>query len=226
MGRIQRCSEVSQARFMRLCCIYWTNECIMHVEDAEIEMGVDEFKELIRLKIIEHDADGSIQIKFLDEQYEDCTDISKSRSKAAKARWNKPKAKQVNANAMQNNTSAMQGNADKTRIEENREEQITLETEFDLFFKAYDKQEGRVPCQREWGEIDAREYPKILLHVGKYVAATPDKKFRKLPINYLKDRTWLDAELPTQKETTSKQQASNSVYLIDKDGSKRLRSAL
>jgi hypothetical protein len=41
------------------------------------------------------------------------------------------------------------------------------------------------------------------LHVGKYVAATPDKKFRKLPINYLKDRTWLDAELPTQKETTT-----------------------
>ena len=111
-------------------------------------------------------------------------------------------------------------------VNDNEINTLSLESDFDLFFKAYDKQEGRVPCQREWGEIDAREYPKILLHVGKYVAATPDKKFRKLPINYLKDRTWLDAELPTQKETTSKQQASNSVYLIDKDGSKRLRSAL
>ena len=111
-------------------------------------------------------------------------------------------------------------------VNDNEINTLSLESDFDLFFKAYDKQEGRVPCQREWGEIDAREYPKILLHVGKYVAATPDKKFRKLPINYLKDRTWFDAELPTQKETTSKQQASNSVYLIDKDGSKRLRSAL
>jgi hypothetical protein len=111
-------------------------------------------------------------------------------------------------------------------VNDNEINTLSLESDFDLFFKAYDKQEGRVPCQREWGEIDTREYPKILLHVGKYVAATPDKKFRKLPINYLKDRTWLDAELPTQKETTSKQQASNSVYLIDKDGSKRLRSAL
>lgn len=174
----------------------------MCVEDAEIEMGVDEFKELLRLKIIEHDADGSIQIKFLDEQYEDCTDISKSRSKAAKARWSKPKAKQDNASALQSNTNAMQGNADKNRIEENREEQITLESDFDLFFKAYDKQEGRVPAQREWFKIDEREYPKILLHVGRYVAATPDKKYRKLPINYLKDRMWLDAELPKQNATT------------------------
>ena len=88
-------------------------------------------------------------------------------------------------------------------VNDNEINTLSLESDFDLFFKAYDKQEGRVPCQREWGEIDAREYPKILLHVGKYVAATPDKKFRKLPINYLKDRTWLDAELPTQKETTT-----------------------
>ena len=88
-------------------------------------------------------------------------------------------------------------------VNDNEINTLSLESDFDLFFKAYDKQEGRVPCQREWGEIDTREYPKILLHVGKYVAATPDKKFRKLPINYLKDRTWLDAELPTQKETTT-----------------------
>jgi hypothetical protein len=88
-------------------------------------------------------------------------------------------------------------------VNDNEINTLSLDSDFDLFFKAYDKQEGRVPCQREWGEIDAREYPKILLHVGKYVAATPDKKFRKLPINYLKDRTWLDAELPTQKETTT-----------------------
>jgi len=198
MGRIQRCSEVAQARFMRLCCIYWTNECVMSIEDAEIELGEDEFRQLLKLRIIESDADGSLLIKFLDEQYEDCIDISKVRSKAARARWSKANAIQINANAMQVHTSAMQGNADKIREEENREEETILETDFDLFFMAYGKKVDLIPCQREWSNIDKAEHQKILKHVPKYVAATPDVKYRKKPINYLKDRTWLDEDLPTQ----------------------------
>jgi hypothetical protein len=124
MGRIQRCSEVAQARFMRLCCIYWTNECVMSIEDAEIELGDEEFKDLMRLKIIQRTVDGFLIIKFLDEQYEDCIDISKVRSKAAKARWGKASEVQDDANAMQMDANAMQDNADKIREDENRLDDI------------------------------------------------------------------------------------------------------
>ena len=79
---------------------------------------------------------------------------------------------------------------------------ISIGTDFDTFFKAYGKQVDKIPCQREWLNIEREEHAKILEHVSKYVNSTPDVKFRKKPLNYLKDRTWLDPELPnaTKKE--------------------------
>ena len=52
MGRIQRCPEVTQARFMRLCCLYWNKECKMLIEDAEIEIDKEHLDILIAKKII------------------------------------------------------------------------------------------------------------------------------------------------------------------------------
>jgi hypothetical protein len=47
----------------------------------------------------------------------------------------------------------------------------------------------------EWSTI-AKEMPteiaKILVHVPKYVASTPNKGYRKKPENYLKERSWND----------------------------------
>ena len=79
---------------------------------------------------------------------------------------------------------------------------ISIGADFDTFFEAYGKQVDKIPCQREWLNIEREEHAKILEHVSKYVNSTPDVKFRKKPLNYLKDRTWLDPELPnaTKKE--------------------------
>lgn len=73
---------------------------------------------------------------------------------------------------------------------------ISIGRDFDTFFEAYGKQVDKIPCQREWLNIEREEHAKILEHVPKYVNSTPDVKFRKKPLNYLKDRTWLDPELP------------------------------
>lgn len=75
---------------------------------------------------------------------------------------------------------------------------ISIGRDFDTFFEAYGKQVDKIPCQREWLNIEREEHAKILVHVPKYVNSTPDVKFRKKPLNYLKDRTWLDPELPNQ----------------------------
>ena len=213
MGRIQRCSEVSQARFMRLCCIYWTNECVMSIEDAEIELGDDEFKQLLKLRIIEED-NGSLVIKFLDEQYSECIDISKLRSKAAIARWKKAKAKEDNASALQVDASALQDNADKTRQDETILDNTIQETDFDIFWKAYDYNVGLRQAQDEWLKIK-REMPneisKILVHVPLYVASKPDKQHRKKPENYLKEGVYNDEIVPT-KELNSPKAFDREVY--------------
>lgn len=205
MGRIQRCSEVTQARFIRLCCLYWNKECIVSVDDAKIEVGDSEFDELVRFKIVEVEND-TIVIKFLIEQFEECLELGNKRSKAAKARWSKAKA-------MQMHTSELQDNADKNREEEKGLDEIgeeekgggdlvVKETDFDIFWKEYDYNVGLRQAQNEWSAIIKempKEIPKILENVPKYVQSKPDKKFRKKPENYLKERVWMDDIVLTSK---------------------------
>ena len=52
MGRIQRCNNELQGRFIRLCCTYWNHKCELEIEEAEIELGEDGFREFLKLRII------------------------------------------------------------------------------------------------------------------------------------------------------------------------------
>jgi hypothetical protein len=118
MGRIQRCSEVTQARFIRLCCLYWNKECVLSEEDANVEVGEEQLNELLKLRIIDVE-NGMIYIKFLHDQFEECLELGNKRSKAAKARWNKQK----NSKSMQLHTGEVQDYADKNRKDKNRKEE-------------------------------------------------------------------------------------------------------
>jgi len=69
MGKIQRCPEVTQARFIRLCCLYWNKECCISLEDAEIEIDKEHLDILISKKVILVENDF-IKINFLDENFE------------------------------------------------------------------------------------------------------------------------------------------------------------
>ena len=69
------------------------------------------------------------------------------------------------------------------------------ENDFDIFWKAFNYNVGQRQTQDEWFSI-IKEMPneiaKILVHVPKYVLSKPDKKYRKKPENYLKERIWQD----------------------------------
>lgn len=67
---------------------------------------------------------------------------------------------------------------------------------FSEFWNAYGKKEGRKKAQEKWERLTAKKQRLALEHVPKYVAATPDKTFRKLAITYLNNETWTDEELP------------------------------
>jgi hypothetical protein len=69
MGKIQRCPEVTQARFVRLCCLYWNKECNLSIEDAIIEIDKEHLDILLLKKIIKIENDFLI-IDFLNEQME------------------------------------------------------------------------------------------------------------------------------------------------------------
>ncbi len=90
MGRIQRCHEVTQARFMRLCCIYWNKDCVVSYEDAEIEIDKEHLDVLISKRVIKC-FNNFIVIDFLNEQLDgiqiDSTDKSKSGKIGNLKRW-------------------------------------------------------------------------------------------------------------------------------------------
>lgn len=191
-----------QGLFISVCATYWAQDCnitLSRLKQRLSNASSEQWQRLIDANYIKVKNDV-VSINFLDEQIKELTEQHKKKVEAGR------KGGQASVKQRLSNAKPKVKHIDIDIEKEEEEEDISLETEFDIFFKAYDKQEGRVPCQREWYKIDAREYAKILIHVGKYVAATPDKKFRKLPVNYLKDRTWLDAELPKQSSGSNQTQ--------------------
>ena len=150
MGKIMRCDDVTQARFLRVCCLYWNKHGALKAEDAEIEL-MESWDQLVMRKIIEVDGEF-VTIAFLDEQLEEVDSISKKRSASAKRRWKKQSKSNASANqdyasaskndasAMQVHKSAMQDYAEERRGEEKREEEsVNAHGEFDLSDKVAKK---------------------------------------------------------------------------------------
>lgn len=114
MGKIQKCPEITQARFIRLCCLYWNKECYLTVEDAEIEIDLEHLDILLKKKIVYKDHDY-LRIKFLDEQNSEVLDLSEKRRLAVKERWKKLKDKNTNVSIL--DTNVLQNDTDKIRVD-------------------------------------------------------------------------------------------------------------
>ena len=67
---------------------------------------------------------------------------------------------------------------------------------FEQFWDAYQKKTGRLKASQKWAALTAAEQAAILAHLPGYVAATPEKQYRKDAATYLHNRTWEDEELP------------------------------
>ena len=89
---------------------------------------------------------------------------------------------------------------------------------FDVFWLAYDKKVGRAASERAWkrARIDDRLFPVILEATKAYVAATPDKAFRRHPATWLNQRGWEDEIV--QPGTSGR--SSTSKCVVPKDLSK------
>ena len=125
MGKIQRCPEVTQARFMRLICLYWNKECVLSYEDAEIEIDKEHLEILLSKKIIKVEYDFLV-IDFLNEQLENITETSEKRRKAVLERW--ARVKQKDTSVSNNNTGVLQNDTEKRKSREEKDN-IIIENE-------------------------------------------------------------------------------------------------
>jgi hypothetical protein len=81
---------------------------------------------------------------------------------------------------------------------------------FDTFWKIYEKKIAKEKCQKRWARISNDEKEKIFSSLPNYIAATPDKQFRKNPETYLNNKSWED-ELPILQSTVSAPHNFNSL---------------
>jgi len=196
MGKIQRCPEITQARFMNLCCLYWSKEAELTIEDAEIEIDKEHLDILIAKKVIEEDG-KYVFIKFLDEQLDKITETSKDKSKAAKVRWDKYRkdkaAKELEsttiAESMHVHTDALQTSAEKRREEERREDKYP----FDLFWKKYPKKVAKDKCKTSFNRLSLTEKKAIFDTLDNFLKFKPFKDYtHPNPSTYLNQKRWED----------------------------------
>lgn len=68
---------------------------------------------------------------------------------------------------------------------------------FDAFWDAYDHKIDRHRCVKLWDKLTDAERSAVIEHVPRYVASTPDVKYRRHPSTYLNQRSWENA-IPTE----------------------------
>jgi hypothetical protein len=169
-----------------------------------LPFGIDEIDlaltDLLEEKVVSIDNDMLVQKRMVKDN-----DISikrsKSGSKGGKSTQSKPKNFAL-ANTEANTVSVDEDVNEDTNTTIKSKEDI----EFDVFWNLYDKKEGRATVEYKWQRIKHKDQLLIIEHLPKYVEATPDKKYRKLPMTYLSQKTWLDEELPSHgnsKETNN-----------------------
>lgn len=119
MGKIQRCPEITQARFIRLCCVYWNKDCVLTYNEADIEVDKDHLDILINKRVIKSEG-GFIGIEFLNEQLVNISKTSEKRRIAVNERWNKAKKNDTsvsknNTFVLKNYTNGIQNDTDKSK---------------------------------------------------------------------------------------------------------------
>jgi len=119
MGKIQRCPEVTQARFIRLCCVYWNKDCVLSYDEADIEVDKEHLDILISKKVIKLE-DGFIGIDFRNEQLLEISKTSEKRRFAVNERWVKKRQNDTSVSkndtsVQKNNTSHIQNDTDKSK---------------------------------------------------------------------------------------------------------------
>ena len=107
-----------------------------------------------------------------------------------------------------------QGEADATARVVERYEMLEssdiTDKSFMEFWHLYDKKVGRTTCQSLWRRLTKRERREILEYVPIYVQAQPDKRYRKNPATFLRQKSWHDEIIPSRYVAVQQQNIQNS----------------
>lgn len=78
------------------------------------------------------------------------------------------------------------------------EEDNLVDESFRLFWEQYDKKVDKPTSFNIWKRLSKKDRAAVLEYVPLYVKATPDKKYRKNPVTFLRHKAWLDELIPSE----------------------------
>lgn len=82
-----------------------------------------------------------------------------------------------------------------------KENSINPNIPFDEFWDLYDYKKNKADCNNKWLLMTDEERQLTMDNLALYIKSTPDKTFRKYPINYLNNEMWNDEVIiPSGKE--------------------------
>jgi hypothetical protein len=81
---------------------------------------------------------------------------------------------------------------------------LTLDNDFDLFWKKYNKKIDSKKCKDKFKKLSKIQVETILKVIDSYVAATSDVQYRKNPLTWLNGECWKDVEVNTFLPTKDK----------------------
>lgn len=96
---------------------------------------------------------------------------------------------------------------EKVKEEKNIERAIALESEFETFWRTYDKVSDYHKCKKKFMALSNIKRHHVMNTVSFYVQRTPEKKYRKNPYTWLNGECWND-ELSIMKEADLKEPKS------------------
>lgn len=74
---------------------------------------------------------------------------------------------------------------------------------FNDFWALYDKKCGRGKTKPLWNKLSRKDREAIMIYVPKYKEAQPEKRYRKDPATFLRNRAWEDEIIPSDTITPS-----------------------
>lgn len=89
--------------------------------------------------------------------------------------------------------------------------QVEVIGDFEMFWNLYDKKVGREKCQKLWSKLSKRDKEKCLDYIPLYKLAQPDKKYRKNPETFLRNKSWNDELIYTNEQRYNPEQQLQSV---------------
>ena len=79
---------------------------------------------------------------------------------------------------------------------------VSESSDFDVFWSAYDKKVELKKTQALWAKMSKRDRKAALAYLPAYKAAQPNKRYRKNPATFLRNRSWEDEIIDQTTHTT------------------------